>query len=799
MKRPDPFGQGNRRNNPYETASVLITHRHRLRLLLSVSSSLFPALAWSQAQSSEPVLMRGSNSVPVANTWYVDEAGNFVLMSEAQRQAVELAQLPTTDVTLQTLTEPSASSMQIPPEMLKQIMGWSAAMGGVAGGGLVGSLALTSGMLRGPEGPEGPAGPAGPPGDPASGGGLSAYEVAVNDGFVGSEQDWLNSLVGPTGATGPQGLAGAAGAAGAAGSDGQDGENGSAGSDGSSAYQVWVAAGNSGSEQDFLNSLVGDAGATGNAGSDGKSAYQIWIDAGNTGTYQTFLDGLVGATGATGGTGAAGQDGSEGDSAYDIWVDAGNIGTEEDFLNSLVTQNDPTAIQAPTISQIYVSEETVLNTSIGDLDAASVSTQTEDTNLSYSVTDAFSKNFISLDSAGVVRLATELDYEATQSFTSNILIQDNYDNYINFDFQIVVTDELDEIVPISSNYGYVSVDAFTNILLLQNNIQTSEGFITQYFSNTYDQNQVSSIESIDVDWIMATKNNLLLSVKDNNYTIIKDGSLYDIIPRNSGKILTDFHFYNDYITIIESDADKIYLHQVNLNDELDSSYLEFSKIQYPFVNSTFTNAVNGEIYYIHDISPTSFKAQSISLSDFSLGPILTASLNSQDDWHQYRTFSIDNNYLYGFGNNYTYYENEGRMISFNLTDLSFVDSQVMGRNGGLSRPIYHKDSDMLFYKSSTTWSYTDESLITAGVSQNDLVIQSISNSNEREIGDIYLNSDQIFYNSNDYAIGDDGYVAIIDLNDWSREIVDAEYEYSIDNEFQLLGDHLYFYGDGVLT
>ena len=70
-------------------------HRHRVRLLLSVSSSLLPALAWSQSQSLEPVLMRGSTSVPVANTWYVDEAGNFVLMSDAQRQAIELAQLPT--------------------------------------------------------------------------------------------------------------------------------------------------------------------------------------------------------------------------------------------------------------------------------------------------------------------------------------------------------------------------------------------------------------------------------------------------------------------------------------------------------------------------------------------------------------------------------------------------------------------------------------------------------------------------------------------------------------------------------
>ena len=32
--------------------------------------------------------------------------------------------------------------------------------------------------------------------------GLSAYEIAVNEGFVGTEQDWLDSLVGPPGPPG---------------------------------------------------------------------------------------------------------------------------------------------------------------------------------------------------------------------------------------------------------------------------------------------------------------------------------------------------------------------------------------------------------------------------------------------------------------------------------------------------------------------------------------------------------------------------------------------------------------------
>jgi len=60
---------------------------------------------------------------------------------------------------------------------------------------------------------------AGPPGDD----GLSAYEVAVANGFVGSEAAWLASLVGPAG------VDGADGADGAQGPPGNDGATGPAG------------------------------------------------------------------------------------------------------------------------------------------------------------------------------------------------------------------------------------------------------------------------------------------------------------------------------------------------------------------------------------------------------------------------------------------------------------------------------------------------------------------------------------------------------------------------------------------
>jgi len=61
---------------------------------------------------------------------------------------------------------------------------------------------------------------------------------------------------------------------------GQDG-----GPAGNSAYETWLELGNSGTEQDFLDSLQGNNGA---------SAYQTWLDLGNTGTEQDFIDSLGG-------------------------------------------------------------------------------------------------------------------------------------------------------------------------------------------------------------------------------------------------------------------------------------------------------------------------------------------------------------------------------------------------------------------------------------------------------------------------------------------------------------------------
>lgn len=58
------------------------------------------------------------------------------------------------------------------------------------------------------------------------GGGKSAYEIAVDNGFEGDEDAWLESLKGADGAQGPKGDPGANG------TNGADGARGPAGADG---------------------------------------------------------------------------------------------------------------------------------------------------------------------------------------------------------------------------------------------------------------------------------------------------------------------------------------------------------------------------------------------------------------------------------------------------------------------------------------------------------------------------------------------------------------------------------------
>ncbi len=113
------------------------------------------------------------------------------------------------------------------------------------------------------------------------------------------------------------------------------GPQGDPGEDGISAYEVWLELGNTGDEQEFIDSLIGESGEDG----DGLSAYEVWLELGNTGDEQAFIDALKGEAGEAGEDGILGADGL---SAYDVWLSLGNTGDEQAFIDSLKgDQGDP--------------------------------------------------------------------------------------------------------------------------------------------------------------------------------------------------------------------------------------------------------------------------------------------------------------------------------------------------------------------------------------------------------------------------------------------------------------------------
>ena len=91
--------------------------------------------------------------------------------------------------------------------------------------------------------------------------GYSAYEVAVQNGFVGTEAEWLASLKGAKGDTGAQGPQGETGPTGATGPQGPKGDKGDTGATGPQGIQ-------------------GPAGETGPAGPQGPAGSDATVTAG---------------------------------------------------------------------------------------------------------------------------------------------------------------------------------------------------------------------------------------------------------------------------------------------------------------------------------------------------------------------------------------------------------------------------------------------------------------------------------------------------------------------------------------
>ena len=113
--------------------------------------------------------------------------------------------------------------------------------------------------------------------------GKSAYQVAIDDGFIGTVEEWLISIEGATG---------------------------------KSAFELATENGYTGTLESWISSLHGTDGI----GVDGKSAYQLALDNGYVGTVEEWLATLVGI---------------DGKSAYDLAVENGFIGTSTEWIASL--------------------------------------------------------------------------------------------------------------------------------------------------------------------------------------------------------------------------------------------------------------------------------------------------------------------------------------------------------------------------------------------------------------------------------------------------------------------------------
>ena len=154
--------------------------------------------------------------------------------------------------------------------------------------------------------------------------GLSAYQVWLQDGNKGTIHDFLNSLKGDKGDKGDpgqQGIPGKQGLPGNPGKQGIQGEPGKQGEPGLSAYDLWLKAGNAGSQADFLNALKGEPGKNGKDGTNGdrgpqgepgKSAYQEAVDNGFSGSLTDWLKSLKGEKGDKGEPGEPGRPGRDG-------------------------------------------------------------------------------------------------------------------------------------------------------------------------------------------------------------------------------------------------------------------------------------------------------------------------------------------------------------------------------------------------------------------------------------------------------------------------------------------------------
>lgn len=159
--------------------------------------------------------------------------------------------------------------------------------------------------------------------------GLSAYQVAVNNGFVGTVQQWLDSL---------------------------KGSNGQAGTNGTNGWTPILAVVPDGDRRVIaVTSWTGGSGTAPSTGYYGSSGIVQNISSAVDIRGIQGLQGLKGDDGIKGDKGDTGEQGDRGFSAYEEAVSQGFVGTIEDWLLSLKGPKGDTGEQGLTVTDVTVA------------------------------------------------------------------------------------------------------------------------------------------------------------------------------------------------------------------------------------------------------------------------------------------------------------------------------------------------------------------------------------------------------------------------------------------------------------
>ena len=231
------------------------------------------------------------------------------------------------------------------PQGIQGVAGPTGATGATGPVGPQGPIGLTGATgSQGLPGIQGVAGPTGATGAIGPVGPQGAQGLPGTNGINGT--NGVDGAVGATGSQGIQGLPGIQGVAGPIGPVGPIGAQGlpgTNGTNGSSAYQVALTNGFVGSESQWLASLAGATGATGAAGTNGtngSSAFQVAVTNGFVGTEAQWLASLVGTQGPAGATGLTGPQGIAGTNGSDATVTIGAINSTSDPKGATITAGE---------------------------------------------------------------------------------------------------------------------------------------------------------------------------------------------------------------------------------------------------------------------------------------------------------------------------------------------------------------------------------------------------------------------------------------------------------------------------